>query len=153
MALLNRKVDYALLILTYLYHRQEGGSARAIASQFELSQAFVANILKLLCHRKWVVSQRGSKGGYVLHRPAQDIHLLELLDALNEPFHLAECCREQPEERCAIFDICPIKGPVTEMHRRLRDMLAGITLAELIEPTDRDAELPVALDVSRCQRV
>jgi Rrf2 family protein len=153
MALLNRKVDYALLILAFLYHRQEGGSARAIANQFGLSQAFVANILKRLCHKEWVVSQRGTKGGYVLHKPARDIHLLELLDALDEPFHLAECCQELPAASCTVFGICPIKGPVTAVHRRLRDMLASITLAELVEATERAEELPVALDVSRCQRV
>src|SRR5207249_7549133 len=66
MALLSRKVDYALLILSYLRHRPEGGCARAIADRFGLSRAFVANILKALCQQGFVVSHRGVKGGYVL---------------------------------------------------------------------------------------
>ena len=46
MALLNRKIDYALLILCYLHHKADGGCAREIAGHFGLSRPFVANILK-----------------------------------------------------------------------------------------------------------
>src|SRR5262245_47070916 len=44
MTLFSRKADYALLILSYLFRRPEGGNARAIAEQYGLSRAFVANI-------------------------------------------------------------------------------------------------------------
>jgi hypothetical protein len=42
-----------------------------------------------------------------------------------------------------------VRGPVAEVHRRIRDMLGKVTLAELFEP----ASLPVELDVSRCRRL
>ena len=34
MSLLNRKIDYALLILCYLHHKREGACAREIAGHF-----------------------------------------------------------------------------------------------------------------------
>ena len=55
MTLLSRKADYAMLIVSYLHARPEGGNARAIAERFGLSRPFVANILKELCHRGYVV--------------------------------------------------------------------------------------------------
>ena len=55
MTLLSRKADYALLILSYLSEKAVGGTARAIAEQFGLSRAFVANILKELCQKGFVV--------------------------------------------------------------------------------------------------
>ena len=70
MTLLSRKADYALLILSHLHRRPEGATARAIADKFELSRAFVANILKELCNKGFVVSHRGVKGGYSLGRDA-----------------------------------------------------------------------------------
>jgi len=149
MTLLNRKVDYALLILSYLYHRSAGGCARAVAEQFGLSRAFVANILKRLCATGFVASQRGVKGGYVLSRPAETIYLTELMDALDETFHLAECCRELPGEGCTVFGNCPIKGPIAEVHGRIRVLLSGVTLAELVAPVGG----PVELDVSKCQAI
>ena len=135
MTLLNRKVDYALLILSYLYRYPEGGSAREIAGKFELSRAFVANILKLLCHKGFVTSHRGVKGGYALRRPAEDVNLAELMEALEESFHLAEC-NKAVTDPCALASLCPVKGTIAEVHRRIRDVLRGVTLAELIRPAE-----------------
>ena len=91
MTLLSRKADYALLILSYLHRKPVGGNARAIAQQFGLSRAFVANILKELCHNGYVTSHRGVKGGYVLHPSAADVTLAELLESIDERFRLTMC--------------------------------------------------------------
>jgi Rrf2 family protein len=131
MALLNRKVDYALLILSYLHHTPEGGCARAIAGRFGLSRAFVANILKTLCQKGFVASHRGVKGGYVLLAAANERTLANLMDCLGDTFYLTECNRETPDECCALFGTCPVKGPVAEVHRRVYDVLARVTLAEI----------------------
>lgn len=128
MALLSRKVDYALLILSYLHHRPEGGCAREIAERFHLKPAFAANVLKLLCRSGLVIGHRGVHGGYVLARPAEQIVLCDLLDLLGEPFHLADCnappgcCREQT---------CPVRGAIAELDERIRSVLNGVTLADL----------------------
>ena len=131
MPLLSRKIDYALLILSYLHHQPGGGSAREIAQRFELSRPFVANILKLLCHKGFVLSHRGVKGGYVLARPARDIGLSDVMDAFDEPFHLAECCRPVTDNVCGLTPRCPIRGAISALHQRLRDTLASVTLADL----------------------
>src|SRR5712664_801549 len=108
MALLNRKVDYALLILSYVRHTPEGGCARAVALRFGLSRPFVANILKTLCRKEFVDSHRGVKGGYLLRAEAAGRTLADLMDALGDTFHLAECNRDTPAECCSLFDACPI---------------------------------------------
>lgn len=132
-ALLSRKVDYALLILSYLHHRPEGGSAREIAARFGLSRAFSANILKCLCSRSFVISHRGVKGGYVLQRPAEDICLADLMEALDVSFHLAEFNRLDAGEACSLLPVCPVRGAIAEVHGRIRQVLAGVTLAELFQ--------------------
>jgi Rrf2 family protein len=136
MALLNRKVDYALLILSYLRHTPEGGCARAIAGRFGLSRPFIANILKTLCQKGFVASHRGVKGGYVLRAEAGGRTLADLMDCLGDTFSLAECNRATPDECCVLFAACPVKGAVAEVHRRVRDVLAGVTLAELFGHDD-----------------
>jgi len=136
MPLLSRKVDYALLILSHLHRYPDGASAREIAGQFDLGRPFVANILKLLCHKEFVTSHRGVKGGYVLNRPAGDIVLTELMDALDDPLHLAECNKADPVRFCGLLDRCPVRGAVAEVHRRLHDVLSHVTLAELFGPVE-----------------
>lgn len=134
MTLMSRKVDYALLILSYLDQKREGGCAREIADRYALSKGFVANILKLLCHKGFVTSHRGVKGGYVLHRSTEDITLAELMDALDETFHLAECTRPSEDEQCNHASLCPVRGAIAEVHRRIRDVLRNVTLADVFRP-------------------
>jgi Rrf2 family protein len=137
MALLSRKVDYALLILSYLHHRPEGGCARVIADRFGLKKAFTANVLKMLCQCKLVRSQRGIHGGYVLARPAAEIQLAELLDLLGEPFYLADCNRAAAggcpagEAYCNLEPTCPVRGAIAEVDRRIREVLRTVSLADV----------------------
>jgi Rrf2 family protein len=131
MALLSRKTDYALLILQYLHERPNGGCAREIADRFQISRAFVANILKELCHKGFVSSHRGVKGGYVLQRPAEEVPLVELIESLEDPFRFAECNQPFEDDGCHLMHICPVKGPIAEIHQRIRDMLSRLTLADI----------------------
>ena len=132
MPLLTRKVDYAILVLNYLHHHAEGGCAREIADRFHISRAFVANILKELCQKGFVVSHRGVKGGYALLRPAGEVSLAEVLDALEDhPLSLAACNETPAGDGCSLYADCPVKGPIAEVHQRLRDVLRGVSLQEL----------------------
>lgn len=139
MTLLSRKADYALLILSYLHRHPGGGNARAIAERYGLSRPFVANILKELCHKGYVASHRGVKGGYALLRSPRDVTLAELLEAIEEGFKLTVCnghAAHPPAaaDNCSLEHVCPVKGPIAEIHRRLTDVLRGVTLAELFDP-------------------
>jgi Rrf2 family cysteine metabolism transcriptional repressor len=135
MSLMSRKVDYALLILSYLHQKREGGCAREVADRYGLSKGFVANILKELCAKGLVASHRGVKGGYVLRRPAEEVRLADLMEALDDPFHLAECTRPHADP-CVISPACPVRHAVGEVHARIRDLLREITLAELFRPRE-----------------
>jgi Rrf2 family transcriptional regulator, cysteine metabolism repressor len=136
MALLNRKVDYSLLILSYLHHHPDGDCARVLAERFGLSRAFVANILKCLCRQGLVASHRGIKGGYVLLPATMHVSLADLMDALDDSFRLAECNAPSPRDCCPLYDGCPVKGPIAEVDRRIREVLDNVKVAELfgVEP-------------------
>lgn len=144
MTLLSRKTDYALLILLHLHAHPQGGSAREIADRFGLSRPFVANILKELCGKGYVTSHRGVKGGYVLARPAEAVNLADLIESLDDNFRLAEC--NQPgDDGCHLIHTCPMKGPMAEIHARIREVLSGLTLANLFRLRPGEAPLPVEL--------
>jgi Rrf2 family protein len=148
MNLLTRKVDYALLILSYLHERPEGGCAREIAAAFGgLSRAFTANILKELCQKGYVVSHRGVKGGYILARPAEEISLLELMEDLDDVVHLTECSKTKVAaiDECSLLSICPMRGSMRLVHQRIREVLGAVTLAELFRPANPQDGEPIGL--------
>jgi Rrf2 family protein len=142
MTLLSRKADYALLILQYL-HTQQTGNAREIAEKFGLSRAFVANILKDLGKTGFVTSTRGVKGGYVLARASATVTLAELIEAMEEGFKLTVCNEHGEAGNCDVAAVCPVKAPMIVIHRRIMDMLRGVTLADVFAPPPASPPVPV----------
>ncbi len=133
MTLLSRKADYALLILQYL-HVHGSGNAREIHEKFRLSKAFVANILKELVKSGFVTSTRGVKGGYVLARASAAVTLAEVIEKLEDGFKLTVCTEHGEAGNCDVANVCPVKAPMIEIHRRIMDMLRGVTLADVFAP-------------------
>ena len=148
MPLLNRKIDYALLILCYLHHKGEAGCAREVASRFGISRPFVANILKDLCQKGFVLSHRGVKGGYLLKPQTAQSTLADLIGALDDTVQLAECNTDAPEACCSLATQCPIRAPIAEVHNRIREVLEGVRLVDLF---NRSRLTPMQIDLSRCE--
>ncbi|MGF1583647.1 MAG: RrF2 family transcriptional regulator [Gemmataceae bacterium] len=145
--------------MSHLSRTGGGASARTIAEQYNLSRAFVANILKNLCSAGFLRSERGSKGGYSLARTADSIRLLDILRAFDDPFLLVECCEEKTQNvqtentvvGCEIFQVCPIRSPIQQIHNRILEVLRNVSLSDLTDPDDR-AMAPVVLGTSRCEQ-
>jgi Rrf2 family cysteine metabolism transcriptional repressor len=151
--LLTRKVDYALLILSYLHQRAEGASAREIAAGFVgLSRSFAANILKELCQQGFVTSHRGAKGGYVLQRPAEEISLLELMESLDDSVHLAECNKASADDICSLLAVCPMRNAIGLVHQRIREVLGNVTLAELFPAVGQSDGVQFGLELLPLER-
>lgn len=131
--LLSKKTDYALLVLSQLQNTPQGVSAHKLSERFNLSKGFVANILKELCQKGFVTSQRGAKGGYVLQRPAAQINLADLLQQMEDGLKLTSCNGLSSDEahECSVHSLCPIRGPLNDIHQRIFAVLRGITLADL----------------------
>ena len=132
--LVSKKTDYALLILSHLADRPGGGSAREIADRFGLSKAFLANILKELCQKGFLTSHRGVKGGYSLARPADRISLAELLEALEDGWKLTTCTgqEETDEHACTVHNLCPIRGPLNQIHKAIVGVLRNVSLSDVL---------------------
>jgi Rrf2 family protein len=134
---LTRKTDYALLALASLAGKPGAVlSARGIAEQYGISLPLLMNVLKQLAGCGMITSVRGARGGYVLARPAEEITLAELIDAIEGPVRLAPCvsgaAARGAYDICQSGGSCPIHGPLSRLQHRLEGFFAGITLDELI---------------------
>ena len=89
----------------------------------------------------------GSKGGYRIARPATQISLAEIIDAIEGPFRLALCCgeaTEAPNDSCDLSEACHIREPLRRVNTGLRNYLTQVSLAQI---TFGDA--PIDLKVAR----
>lgn len=132
---LSKKVDYALIALMHLAHQAGAGgsawSAREIARGCGLPPDLLAKILQRLAREGIVVSHQGTKGGYSLGRPAERIHVVSVIEAIDGPLSLTQCFTD--DGTCDQFDTCSVKSPLQRLNGRVLRMLEGVTIAMICE--------------------
>jgi Rrf2 family protein len=146
MLALTRQVDYALIALAHLAERarQDAGptSARELAELGGLPAPLTMKLLKLLARGRMVASTRGPQGGYTLALPPEQIALTDVVTAIEGPTRLTPCVGRLPimGQGCELEAICPIRGPIRELNARLGRFLAGVSLADLIDPGEPETD-------------
>ena len=96
-------------------------------------------VMKRLCAAGYVESVRGVHGGYALARDPKDIILGPLLDEVEGHVPDAACRRGRdglaPHPHgpaCPDYETCPHGDPIHRVHRKLRDFLQNVTLADIM---------------------
>ena len=87
--------DYAVRIVSCL--AQSGGrmDAKKISGETGVTLRFSLKILRKLVTGGLVRSYKGTKGGYELARPANEISLCDVIEVVEGPFALSRCVGEQ----------------------------------------------------------
>lgn len=105
-------------------------SAKALAERLDASEAHMAKVMQRLAHAGIVDSTRGPKGGFALARPAGEVTLLAVYEAIEGAVEPAGCVFGTPV--CGRKS-CIFRGVTEELDARLRAYLANATLANLAE--------------------
>jgi Rrf2 family protein len=92
MAALSSKAIYGLAAMHILCHAPRGRSmqVREISAMTRISHGYLEQLLSILRRNHLVVSIRGASGGYKLSRPANEIEVIEIIEALEGPFYTVE---------------------------------------------------------------
>lgn len=99
-----------------------------LAAAEGLPESYLAKIFQGLAKKGLVHSHRGAKGGFSLARPAEQITLREILEAIEGPIALSRCLAQ---EGCACMDTCPVYPVLAKAQAELLRALDGTTLHEL----------------------
>ena len=127
--------EYGLRCLSQVVRADPSDSVtiNEIADHEALSAANVAKIMRLLREGGVVASIRGQKGGYRLTRPAGEIRLSEVLEALGHR-HYSECACERfsgHRSGCVRTGDCSIRALWSGVDRLLQAYFESRTLADL----------------------
>ncbi len=134
-----RRSDYALVALATLARGERLGgvvSARQIAAEHKMPQRLVTNLLKVLQQAGLVHSRRGIQGGYALARPAEGIAVLEVIEAVDGPVRIGQCCAEDAVDTCQACRQaarCPVTRAVQELNEMVVDLLRRVSILDLVE--------------------
>lgn len=130
---ISKIVDYGILVLTHMAaHPTSVCSAAELASTLGLGQPVVSKVLKLLAQPGLVDSIRGARGGYRLGRPASQISIAQIIDALeDQPFGLTECTAVPGV--CSVEDACHIRPHWQRINRIVRQTLENVSVADMVQ--------------------
>jgi Rrf2 family transcriptional regulator, iron-sulfur cluster assembly transcription factor len=104
-----------------------------------LSIPNVAKLMRLLRLSGFVESARGQAGGYTLSRPADQITVSEVLEALGGRFYGPSFCERHAgiEKACNHNVDCSIRALWSSMQNAMENLLGKTTLRDLIVPENQ----------------
>jgi Rrf2 family protein len=144
--LFSTKAEYGVRLMVELGRRTGGDEAgeaapvalAEVASAEMLPLAYLEHLVAKLRDAGLVGSVRGAHGGYRLARPAGEITMLEVVEALEGPIAPMECFHTEREGRVLCSHeldagACATKLLWTRVHGGVTRALAGTSLADLVE--------------------
>jgi FeS assembly SUF system regulator len=141
---MSKLTDYAIVLLAHLARGGKTLTAQELSERSRIPAPTVSKLFKELSHAGLVLSQRGRHGGYGLARPAEQISVAQIVEAIEGPIALTDCSGPG-KGPCQIQDICPARPGWDPVARAIQGALAGLPLSAI--SSDRAAEEPVALGV------
>lgn len=128
---LSNLADYAVVLLAEAA-RAEGSrlSATALAEVTGVPLPTAQKLVGRLAAAGLIVSSRGTGGGFRLARPAAEISLADIIEAVEGPIAMTACV-ETGRQDCGLDHHCQVKPHWGVVNDAMRGALAGVSLASL----------------------
>jgi Rrf2 family protein len=130
---LTRKGEYGIRGMLYLAGRPAGSVTMVgdVAAAMDVPVKFLAKIFQGLAKLGLVRSVRGVGGGFTLARPAAEISLCQVVEAIDGPIRMNVCL--EGKGICDREGICAVHRVWRSVQDETRRILDSTTLAQLGE--------------------
>jgi len=136
MVRISKLTDYGIVIMVFFANMPDQVfQAREISHHTHLALPTVSKLLKLLTKSRFLISSRGTTGGYQFARSPASITVADLIRALEGPIAITEC--NLGNHRCATESICAVRTPWLHINQVILRSLTEIKLSDLVTPTPR----------------
>ncbi len=140
-------LEYALRAVTWMAARPgEGLTAGRIAEATQVPEDYLSKVLQQLVRGEVLVSQRGRHGGFQLARPAAEISMLAVVNAVEPIPRIGKCPLGLREHGVVL---CPLHRRLDNAYAMVEKAFAETTLEELVKDNQSRESLcaPVAVEV------
>ena len=105
-----------------------------ISKRQEISDLYLEQLFNRLKTAGLLRSIRGPKGGFMLNKPAVEIKLIDILEAMEGPIAPVDCVDNAT--LCTRADSCVTRDVWAEMKKVMVEMLESTTLEDLVKLED-----------------
>jgi Rrf2 family protein len=123
--------EYSVRAMLHLATKPRGAivSTNEISQQWDIPVEFLRKIVQVLSRAGLILSHRGIHGGVKLARPAEEITLLEVIEASEGKLALNKCLIHSGF--CPRDSWCAVHVVWAEAQEKVKDTLRAHTIAEL----------------------
>lgn len=131
MTLLSRGADYAIRAMLDVASQPEDERTvtQRIAIRQDIPAAFLSKVVAQLTQAGLLRTHRGAAGGVLLGKPAEEITLRQVVEAVQGPLVINLCTG--PYDGCPRIATCPASSVFNEAQESLDAVLEGACLADL----------------------
>ena len=128
---LSHLADYAVVLMTAAARRDAGQrlSATELAGETGVPLPTAQKLMGQLAACGLLSSARGAGGGFALARPASDISLADIVEAVEGPIAMTVCSEGRSD--CALDAHCRVKPHMGLVGNAVRGALGAVRLTEL----------------------
>ena len=128
---LTHLADYAVVMMTAAARRAAGErlSATELAEETGVPLPTAQKLMGKLAGAGLLSSARGATGGFALARPAQEISLADIVEAVEGPISMTVCSEGRTD--CALDAHCRVKPHMSVVGDAVRGALGAVRLTEL----------------------
>jgi len=128
---LSHLADYAVVLMTAAARREAGArlSATALAEETGVPLPTTQKLMGQLAGAGLLTSARGAAGGFALARPASEISLADVVEAVEGPIAMTVCSEGRTD--CALDAHCRVKPHMGVVGSAVRGALDAVSLTQL----------------------
>ncbi len=140
--MLSATSEYALRALTRLAQTERGEAVlgRDLATATGIPPQYLAKVMLALRNAGLVLATRGTGGGYMLLRPADAIHLIDIVSLFEGPSTWPHCLL-RGDKKCTATNPCAAHAHWGRVRDGYLEFLEHTTLDDISHGTAHDTQL------------
>lgn len=137
--MINQTTEYTLRVVVFLASLDgKPATTRQTAAATRVPEGYLAKVIQTLSRAGLITSQRGLHGGSVLARPANQITVLDVVNAVSPLMRIKTCPLNLPSHGT---NLCPLHRRLDEAFELVEKAFQASTIADLL--SQRSGSVPL----------
>ncbi len=143
-------IEYAIHSLVFLANvsRESPVLVSDVASATRVPETYLRKLFQQLTRSGILFSRRGAKGGFSMARDPDEITLKDVVEAIDGSLPTYTCLKTT--RGCRLASPCPVHEVFEEARAKMAGVLAGTTVADLLERISNGKPAATWIDVKAC---